>query len=580
MTSRPLLPLLGVTSLVLALVLSPTVPATAESLSGSDSRPSASRVFAATSPFYQKLPARTPAASTSKKLVASLNSQAHKFYGTKAETNVTVNTSRYAPALYVAYNSDPVHDIKGWNCQRKWNGWDTELNRQLKGVHLPADMKPDPSSDGAVSIYNADTKDLIELWQARKVSGEWQACWGGRITDTDKSLGSFSSGYGASASGLALWGGTIRQEELLKGRIDHAISLAIPYTKKGTVSWPANRTDGNKAGTQLAIGQRLRLPAKLKLSTLKLSPVAMTIAKAAQEYGVIITDTSGSVAFSAENPIGLATNRYNSIFRGRWAFLEMLGNPNKGEVAFPLDKLVALPLSYQVPPATSPGTPNRAYAASVKAARPAITWRLNDTGSVAADASGNKRVGTLVGVARFLPGAMSGSTAIQTSGDHSSGVHQSKASKPARKFSIQVWFNTTTTAGGKLVGFENTRTGKGSRADRSLYMTDDGKVMFGTHNGIVKTVATPGSYNDGTWHRATATQGSDGTKLYLDGTLVASSSVVGAQAGSGYWRLGGGNLDGWPARPSSAYFAGALDEFAYYGSALGATTISAQHRAA
>ena len=356
MTSRPLLPFVGATSLVLALLLNPTVPATAESLSGSDSRPSASRVFAATSPFYQKLPTKTPSASTSRKLVASLNSQAHKFYGTKAQANVAVNTSRFAPALYVAYNSDPVYDIKGWNCQRKRHGWDTGLNRQLKGVHLPADMLPDPSSDGSVSVYNADTKDVVELWKARKVDGEWQACWGGRITNTDKSSGSFSSSYGASASGLALWGATIRHEELLKGRIDHAISLAIPYTKRGTVSWPAKRTDGNKAGTQLAIGQRLRLPAKLKLSTLKLSPVAMTIAKAAQEYGIIITDTSGSVAFSAENPIGLANNRYDTIFRGRWAFLEMLGNKSKGEVAFPLNKLVALPVNYRVP---SPRTTSR-----------------------------------------------------------------------------------------------------------------------------------------------------------------------------------------------------------------------------
>ena len=355
MTSRPLLPLVGATGLALALLLNPSVPATAESRSGSDSRPSSSRVFAPRSPFYQKLPARTPSASKSRKLVASLNSQAHKFYGTRAKANVTINTSRYAPALYVAYNSDPVYDIKGWNCQHKPKGWDAGLNRQLKGVHLPADMKPDPSTDGAVSIYNADTQELVELWKAKSVDGRWRACWGGKIVDTDRALGTFRSSYGSSASGLALWGATIRQSELLNGRIDHVISLAIPYTRRGTVSWPAKRTDGNKAGTQLAIGQMLRLPAKLKLSSLKLSPVAMTIAKAAQEYGIIITDTSGSVAFSAENPIGLATNRYDTVFRGRWAFLEMLGNTSKGEVAFPLKKLVALPVNYRVPSTPTAG---------------------------------------------------------------------------------------------------------------------------------------------------------------------------------------------------------------------------------
>ncbi|MCC6495936.1 MAG: hypothetical protein IT193_06710, partial [Propionibacteriaceae bacterium] len=91
----------------LVLALAASVPATAVSGSGSDSRPVSSRVLAPSSPFYQKLPARTPSASNSKKLVASLNSQAHKYYGTKTQANVNINTNRYAPALYVAYNSDP-----------------------------------------------------------------------------------------------------------------------------------------------------------------------------------------------------------------------------------------------------------------------------------------------------------------------------------------------------------------------------------------------------------------------------------------------------------------------------------------
>lgn len=570
----------------LALALAASLPATAVSQSGSDSRPVSARVFTPRSPFYQKLPTRTPAASNSAKLVASLNSQAHKYYGTKTEANVNINTHRYAPALYVAYNSDPEFDIRGWNCQRKWNGWDTDLNLQLRNVHLPVDMQPDPSSDGAVSVYNSDTDELVELWQARQVEGQWQACWGGKISNAGESLGAFAHGYGASASGLALWGGTIRQQELLDGHINHVISLAIPKTKRGTISWPANRTDGNTSGTQLAIGQMLRLPASLNLDKLKLSPVARTIARAAQEYGVMITDSSGSVAFSAENPIGLATNQYSKIFRGRWAYLEMLGNKSKGEVPFPLTKLVALPLNYQVPAAAgsagSPVTtkPNTAYAAAVKAATPDIYWRLGDTGSTAADSSGKGRPGTMIGVSRYVPGAIAGNNAIVTYGDPSSGVYLSAASTPAKQFTVQVWFKTKSTVGGKILGFENTKTGKGSAYDRSLYLTNDGRLVFGVYNSIVKTVTTAAAYNDGAWHQAAATQGSNGIRLYVDGAVVGTNPTIGAQAGSGYWRLGGGNLDGWTAQPINPYFSGSLDEFAYYGSALSEATIAAQYRAA
>jgi len=566
---------------VLALLFTPLSPAAAESGSGSDSRPYPARVFAASSPLYQKLPAATPAAPDSTQLIASLNAQAHKYYGTPTAANVNINTNRFSPALYVARNSDPVYDIKGWNCQRKWDGWDTDLNRQLRNIHVPADLQPDPSTDGSVSIYNVDTHELVELWKARQVGGQWQACWGGKIARTDQSRGTFGNYYGVSASGLALWGLTIRQQELLEGHINHVINLALPLTRRNTISWPANRTDGNSPGTQLAIGQMLRLPASLDLSRLKLSPAALTVAKAAQEYGVVISDTSGSVAFAAENPIALADNKYSTIFRDRWPFLEMTGIKGRGEVPFPLDKLVALPLDYQVPPASVGGkvTANTAYAAAVKKARPVIHWRLADTGSVATDASGRGLAGRMVGVTRYAAGAIRGNKAIRTDGDPTSGVYQATKSTPSKAFTVQVWFTTTTTAGGKLAGFENVQVGKGSRADRSLYLTDAGKLVFGTYSTTIKKVVSPKSYNDGRWHQATATQGPSGTRLYVDGALVASSTLTGAQPGDGYWRIGGGNLDGWPLQPSSAYIAGSLDEFAYYGTVLSASTIAAQFRA-
>ncbi len=152
------------------------------------------------------LPNKAPDAATSKKLVASLNSQAHKFYGTKSLAKVNVNTNRLSPALYVAYNSDPVFDVQPWNCQHKKLGWDVHLNRQLRNVHIPVALQPDPSTDASVSIYNADTKELVELWKTRQVDGQWQACWGGRISEADQADGRFTSSFGASSSGLALWG--------------------------------------------------------------------------------------------------------------------------------------------------------------------------------------------------------------------------------------------------------------------------------------------------------------------------------------------------------------------------------------
>ncbi|MFT3944483.1 MAG: LamG domain-containing protein [Ancrocorticia sp.] len=579
------------------LALSSPLPAAAASNSGTDSRPVSSRIFASDSPFYQKLPANTPAASDSKALVASLKAQAHKYYGTPTTPNVTVNTTKFSPPLYVARNSDPVYDITAWNCQSHTASVAKYLNAELMNVHIPSDLVPDDSSDGSVSIYNPDSKEIVELWKARKNGNKWEACWGGKITETDKSLGSFKGTFGAAASGLSFWGTMIREQELRNGRIDHVVSLAIPHTKKGSISWPAVRTDGWMNGTELSIGQMLRLPASLDIDSMKLSPTAKTIAKAAQEYGIMVTDTSGAVSFTAENPISLKTDNYDSIFRGRWSSQEMAGDVSKGEVGFPLDKLVALPMNYRAPvnadttppkpsvppvaPDSSPSKPSdTGYPAAVKAAKPSLYWRLSDKNTTVADFSGNGRTGTARKVGTGATGAIKGDTAMLTHGEWGSLVASAEPTTPSTSVSVQLWFKTTTKTGGKLAGFENSNTGSGGSYDRSLYLTNAGKLVFGTYSGKVSTVTSSKSYNDGAWHMATATQGADGTKLYVDGVLVGSNNVTKAQDGTGYWLLGGGSLNGWPSKPSTNFVQAFVDEFAVYDKALDAKTITAQYKAA
>ncbi|MFK5690592.1 hypothetical protein ACI3EY_13090 [Ornithinimicrobium sp. LYQ92] len=304
-------------------------------------------VFHPDSPFYRPLPEETPVADNSQELVASLYRQGEENFGSPGSPNITINTDNYTAPLIVATASDPEYDIGLWNCQDKDPGWDVELREALRGTHLPEDLEPDASSDGNVSIYNRDTGRLVELWQTRQtVDGGWEACWGGVIEDASMSEGSFPVPYGAAAGGLAMWGYTIRQQELLDGRIDHVIGVGIPRVKQGVISWPAVRSDGRNEGDELAMGQRLRLPADLDLDEFNLSPTARTVAQAAQEYGFIVTDTSGAIALAGEHVLGLEEDRYEEIFRGRYSSQEMAGDPARGEDPFPLELLVALPVDY------------------------------------------------------------------------------------------------------------------------------------------------------------------------------------------------------------------------------------------
>jgi hypothetical protein len=151
-----------------------------------------------------------------------------------------------------------------------------------------------------------------------------------------------------------------------------------------------------------------------------------------------------------------------------------------------------------------------------------------------------------------------------------------------QSFTTQLWFATTTTRGGKLVGFGNGADGvASSQFDRHLYMRNNGTLTFGIYNGGYITVTSPKAYNDGGWHLATATfSPTTGMRLYLDGALVGQSSATSAAEDYiGYWRVGYDSVSGWPGAPTSAYFGGSVAHVSVHQIALPADEVLRQFQA-
>jgi hypothetical protein len=217
-------------------------------------------------------------------------------------------------------------------------------------------------------------------------------------------------------------------------------------------------------------------------------------------------------------------------------------------------------------PAVNP-RPTDTYGGTVFDDDPELYWRLADTtGTTAKDSS---YFGPMPGtygstVVKGVPGIVAGNSAITTSGSTSGTVAMQTPITPPSVFSGEVWFKTSSLTGGKLLGFHDVQAGGTSSGDKNLYMTNDGRLVFGTFVGGFQTITSPGSYNNGAWHHAVAVLGSSGMKLYVDGTLVASGSATTSQSFTGYWRIGGGGLTTWPNAPTSHYFVGTLDEVAIY----------------
>ncbi|ROR67372.1 PKD domain-containing protein [Agrococcus jenensis] len=185
------------------------------------------------------------------------------------------------------------------------------------------------------------------------------------------------------------------------------------------------------------------------------------------------------------------------------------------------------------------------------------------------------------GATTISPGAVAGVTGESASsfdGTTNGRVSSNVIGRAPSAFSTELWFNTTTTQGGKLIGLGSWQTGSSTSYDRHIYMRNDGRLTFGVRpGGVIRTISSPAAYNDGRWHHVVATQGADGMTLYVDGVQVAQLMVTTAQTYSGYWRIGGDNLSSWPSAPSSMYLRGAIDEVAVYGSALSSGQVSTHY---
>ncbi|WP_449374622.1 PKD domain-containing protein [Arthrobacter psychrolactophilus] len=154
------------------------------------------------------------------------------------------------------------------------------------------------------------------------------------------------------------------------------------------------------------------------------------------------------------------------------------------------------------------------------------------------------------------------------------GQHRARFKGP-NTFTTEAWFKTTSNRGGKIIGFGNSSTGTSNSYDRQIYMDNLGRVFFGVYPGSTQILQSTARLNNGQWHQVIASLGSNGMALYIDGELVASrTDVTSGQSYTGYWRVGGDNLNSWPSQPNSNFFAGTIDEAAVYTTVLSATDVS------
>lgn len=333
---------------MLAIGLSPQASSAATQGDGTAAQPD--NGFSATGPWNTPLPADVPLAPNSQAIVNNLVQDKQNNYGLWA-----INTDTYSAPIYTVGPDTPVQQWTYSDCQNMPQ-LAPVIADTLAAVPTPPGMLVSQGTDESVAIYQPSTDTYWDFWRAQQdASGHWSACWGGKIEHYSTNPGIFDNPLGASASGLPLGASLIRVSELQRGYIDHAINLETVRTQAGCFSWPATRTDGNTVGADIPCeGQRFRLDPTFDVNTL-IDPAARTIARAMQQYGLILTDTAGAVVTQAEDPRPFEAtdggiDPYNQLFDPTGTGLLPESVTRYLVMAqIPLDRLQALPLNYGEP---------------------------------------------------------------------------------------------------------------------------------------------------------------------------------------------------------------------------------------
>ncbi|GCD20441.1 hypothetical protein CTKZ_20030 [Cellulomonas algicola] len=249
-------------------------------------------------------------------------------------------------------------------------------------------------------------------------------------------------------------------------------------------------------------------------------------------------------------------------------------------VSDPYGNTVTSPSVQVVADGTGPVSP---YAQTVMTDGASHYWRLGEpSGTTALDAAGTDDATTGTALTRGTTGAIAGdsTTATTFAGTTNSRVVAPQREQDMNELSVEAWIRTTSNQGGWVVGFGSSTslTGTSGTRDRQLYVDSAGRVQFGASPGQNRTVRSPQAVNNGQWHHVVGTMDGHGMALYVDGALVASrTDNPSGRNFTGFWRIGGDSLSGWPNAPTSNNFNGAIDEVAVYPFALAPGTVAAHH---
>ena len=195
------------------------------------------------------------------------------------------------------------------------------------GVPIPDNMKPSPGGDMHVAIIDREANKAWDMFLVTKLdNGKWSSATGMvydldgsgvfNKSDFDVKLGESIHGHGPGvAAGVPIIAGVIRYDEVISGEIKHKLSGGVRFVAFQEYLFPATWTDGNFDGG-IPEGATIQLDPNLDLSQFDLTKEELVVARALQNYGLVIIDFSVGSTIRAEWLGGQENKSWDGKLRG------------------------------------------------------------------------------------------------------------------------------------------------------------------------------------------------------------------------------------------------------------------------
>ncbi|MCG8415436.1 MAG: hypothetical protein MI746_14560 [Pseudomonadales bacterium] len=323
-----------------------TVSAASDSAIPLDSLPAeipaftALNLYANDSVFNTPLPAQVAIDPDSDALIEGLN----------ISEQFVVQVGQFSATVFFADSSTPTQDVF-LPCGEFWElgiteiagvpipEWATPSNDVDGGDSPPIGCGEESAQDNFLIILDVENRCEYDFWQAREENGAWVASFATAF-DMD-GTGIHPNGLSSRGSGLAFLGGVIWPSELLAGEINHPLAFSYEFPKAGGPVAPATDSDGvSTESFALPEGARIQLDPDFDLDSLSLTDYERTIARAMQDYGLILVDRGG------EGPVGLYAvdpdSAENNSYRDSWGTEDFINLDNLPIADLPL-RVLELP---------------------------------------------------------------------------------------------------------------------------------------------------------------------------------------------------------------------------------------------